>query len=340
VWDAQTGKPLTEPLRHEGEVNSAQFSPDGQAVVTVSGNSAWVWDAQTGKLLTKSLRHESNLWCARFSPDGRRVVTASRDQTARVWDAQTGKPITGPLRHEDEVHTAQFSPDGLRVVTASQDRTARVWDAQTGMPVSEPLRHDHGVMSAQFSSDGRRVVTASDDKTARVWELPFGSGPAPAWLPQLAVMVAGKRLSGTAVLEPVAPEGFLRLKDQLMRSAETNYYAQWAKWFCADRSTRPIAPLSSISVPEYVQRRISEDTLDSLREAVILSPTNTVALARFARRIVQMAPSLNPDQKTEAAFHLRRALQLAPANPEVLQMVNEIGAQVGVGQKQKADKLQ
>ena len=47
-----------------------------------------------------------------------------------------------------------------------------------------------------------------------------------------------------------------------------------------------------------------------------------------------------PRQKTEAAFHLRRVRQLAPANPEVLQMVNEIGAQVGVDQKQKADKLQ
>ena len=34
VWDAQTGKPLTEPLRHEGEIMSAQFSPDGLRVVT------------------------------------------------------------------------------------------------------------------------------------------------------------------------------------------------------------------------------------------------------------------------------------------------------------------
>src|SRR6185295_15934491 len=112
---------------------------------------------------------------------------------------------------------AEFSPDGMRVVTASQDETARVWDAKTGKLLTEPLRHE-GVFSARFSPDGRRVLTASSDDTARVWEVPFGSGPAPTWLPELAVSVVGKRLKGDAVLEPVAAEEFLKLREQLMKS--------------------------------------------------------------------------------------------------------------------------
>ena len=79
LWDAASGKPIGEPMKHEKlRVFSAQFSPDGQ-----------------------------------------RVVTASDDKTARLWDAASGKPIGEPMKHEDGVVSAQFSPDGQRVVTAS-----------------------------------------------------------------------------------------------------------------------------------------------------------------------------------------------------------------------------
>jgi hypothetical protein len=82
--------PLTEPLRHEKEVFSAQFSPEGTRVATASDDTtARVWDAKTGKALTEPLRHESWVRSAQFSPDGTRVVTASDDTTARVWDVPT-----------------------------------------------------------------------------------------------------------------------------------------------------------------------------------------------------------------------------------------------------------
>ena len=46
LWDAASGKPIGEPMKHEGDVNSAQFSPDGQRVVTASqDNTARLWDA-------------------------------------------------------------------------------------------------------------------------------------------------------------------------------------------------------------------------------------------------------------------------------------------------------
>jgi CHAT domain/WD domain, G-beta repeat len=168
-WEAKRHLPLTHPLEHQAEVQSAAFSPDGARVVTASGDlltasgdkAARVWDATTGKPLTSLLEHQAAVVSAAFSPDGARVVTASVDKTARVWDAATGKPLTNPLEHQAEVLSATFSPDGARVVTASVDKTARLWDAATGKPLTGPLEHQGAVVSAEFSPDGARVVTAS-----------------------------------------------------------------------------------------------------------------------------------------------------------------------------------
>jgi len=38
VWDAASGEAIGEPVRHGGEVCSAQFSPDGLSVSSKTGS--------------------------------------------------------------------------------------------------------------------------------------------------------------------------------------------------------------------------------------------------------------------------------------------------------------
>ena len=173
MWDAATGKPVGEPMKHENWILSAQFSFDGKRVVTASFDGTRVWDAASGKSIGEPMRQKVVL-SAQFSPDGKRIVTASCDTTARVWDAASGKPVSEPMKHELFVNSARFSTDSQRVVTASWDMTARVWDAASGKPVGEPMKHESEVRSAQFSPDDQRVVTASADGTARVWDAVSG----------------------------------------------------------------------------------------------------------------------------------------------------------------------
>ena len=46
-------------MRHDAAVNSAQFSPDGQRVVTASGDkTAQLWDAASGKPIGEPMKHE------------------------------------------------------------------------------------------------------------------------------------------------------------------------------------------------------------------------------------------------------------------------------------------
>src|SRR5947199_4220817 len=95
--------PLGGSMKHENVVYSAQFSLDGQRIVTASADkTARLWDAASGKPIGELMKHEGMVFSAQFSPDGQRVVTASADKTARLWDAGSGTRLGSRMKHEDE----------------------------------------------------------------------------------------------------------------------------------------------------------------------------------------------------------------------------------------------
>ena len=275
-WSLSVSIPFSiAAFQHEAWVLSASFSPDGTRVVTASSDyTARVWDARSGQPLTEPLQHEGGVISASFSPDGTRVVTASSDNTARVWDARSGQPLTEPLKHEQLVNSASFSPDGTRVVTASKDKTARVWDARSGQPLTEPLKHEQLVNSASFSPDGTRVVTASDDFTARVWDIASDQSSAPAWVSSLFDQIAEQHLGDEASF-PTRIAGALR-QPSVSDSQETR--AVFAKWRTANRGTRTISPLSSQTIPQYIDRRLKIGSKEAINEAFIANPLHPLVL--------------------------------------------------------------
>jgi len=105
--------PLTGSLRHSGSVNYAQFSPDGQRVVTAAwDDTAQLWEAATGKPICIPMWHKHFVNSAEFSPDGQRVVTASADKTAQVWDAASGKRIGDRMEHKTPLIQCTSVPMG------------------------------------------------------------------------------------------------------------------------------------------------------------------------------------------------------------------------------------
>ena len=71
---------------HKGYVMDADFSPDGEFVVSVSlDGTARIWRADGAGIPAVLRGHDRGIVDVAFSPDGTHVVTASRDGTARIW---------------------------------------------------------------------------------------------------------------------------------------------------------------------------------------------------------------------------------------------------------------
>ncbi|HEV3165388.1 MAG TPA: serine/threonine-protein kinase, partial [Isosphaeraceae bacterium] len=175
LWDAVTGQPIGEPLKHERQVMAVVFSPDGKTVITgCLDNNAYLWDVSTGRSLGRTLRHRDGVLAVAFSPDGKTVLTGSgsHDGTAQLWDAATGQPIGQTLKHAANFRTVAFAPDGKTVITGHFDGEVLRWDASTGQPLGELLTLGGSVRAVAFSPDGKTMITGSAD--ARRWDASTG----------------------------------------------------------------------------------------------------------------------------------------------------------------------
>lgn len=324
LWQIDSVAQATPPLQHTDTVFIATFSPDNTRVVTASrDNTARVWDTATGQPVTEPLAHNGAVYDARFSPDGRWVVTASADRTARLWDAVTGQPVGAPMMHSSSVVHARFFPGSQRLLTLGIDKYASVWDTLSSQPLTEefipessarsgPLRFFDPMFSSDIDAEGEWIASAGNDGTVHVWEPLNPPLPAPEWLATLAETIGGERLNQRGLLESADGRMLGQLRDSLRQSRSDDYYTQWAQWFFADRTQRPLSPGSGVIVADYVDRRVAENRLPSLREALRLAPLNATATARLGRALLEDKTLPVVRTQAEALFLTERALKLAP----------------------------
>lgn len=183
LWDVNTGKQLTILSGHQS-VTFATFSPDGQYVLTTSGDkAAYLWNAETGQrvgiLEYEKITPPYVLQNAIFSPDGQKVMTALGKRVV-LWDVNTNKKLKVFVIHYNYITHMTFNFNGQYVITTSVDNTARIWDANTGKQLSV-LFHDSDVDKAFFSPDGKSVLTVAKNNDeflkskmqVRIWDVNF-----------------------------------------------------------------------------------------------------------------------------------------------------------------------
>jgi WD40 repeat protein len=174
VWDAHTGKRLTELDRRAR--NRVFFDPSGKRLIT--GGDVCVWDVGAKKLIRGMGQDYNFAEVAALSPDGKTVASSAvYDERIRLWDVATGRERLAEGGHLDEVRSVCFSPDGKRIATGSGgDGTIRLWDTASGKESAvRQLKEERNHFSRErnltvaFSPDGRFVQAAG-----RRWDVATG----------------------------------------------------------------------------------------------------------------------------------------------------------------------
>ena len=174
MWDADTGTQRDVLTGHRDVVADAQFSPDGEHVVTASHDrTAKLWRA--GKLV-HTFPESGEARVAAFTPDGARVAIGGNDGAVTLWDVKSGSRVAELRDHKDAINSLAFDSAG-RMVSSSEDGTAKLWTAggQVLRTISPSAPSSSGVLAARFSPDGRTIATGSADGLVGLWDIASGS---------------------------------------------------------------------------------------------------------------------------------------------------------------------
>jgi WD40 repeat protein len=308
LLEADTGKELLR-LPYGGgnerplEVTSVAFSPDGQTLATIGGDSQFLlWDLRRDRQpVQRSLA--GGIASATFSPDGRIVAAGDWHGAVHLWEVATGEGILQFKGHEDSVKSLQFAPDGRSVLSGGVDTTVLVWDV-TGRalggggggedPNAEQLAAHWAALAGAKAPEAHRAV----------WALVGSPGPSVPFLRRHLLAV-----------EPVAAERLARL----VKDLDSPQFA------VRDQATAELEKVAEVTAPALrrllqdqpgpeVRKRL-EAVLDrlegrpltpedrrTLRAVLVLEQIDTAEARQVLQALAKGAPSARRTQEAKAAL--------------------------------------
>jgi WD40 repeat protein len=152
--------------KHDKPVNSVDWQPGGDLIVTTSEDGTWgLWDFSRLCLTRTTPSGAPSLVVGRWNASGDRIATGSRAGSIRIWTAD-GK-LDRALGQEDglaAVIALCWSPDGGRLVSAHEDKMVLLWEVKTGRQIA--TYKGFASYSVAWQPGAERVVIGGD---GQVW---------------------------------------------------------------------------------------------------------------------------------------------------------------------------
>ncbi len=192
IWDAATGKLISDIQHGESVINDAVISNDGKyLLVALTDHTAKLWDIHYGKYISEFKGRSNPVSKAWFSSDNSRLFLLT-GQGEKVLSMVNGKLITDSLELskaeklkfiQDNKSTdgvSLISPDGsislnwgadiVQLSPVNELGEAKLSGTGTGLGPQNG-RMDHVVNSVVFSADSKQLLLTVADNTTRIFDI-------------------------------------------------------------------------------------------------------------------------------------------------------------------------
>jgi WD40 repeat protein len=172
LWDAGTGKRLSDVPGHLSTITAAAFSADGARLLTLSKDRTLrTWEAASGRELSR-LAVEPSAHAA-LALDGTSLFVGRERGAIEVLDIRTGKVARTISAFTRELLGLALSADGKRLVCAGRDteeHLVRVLDAASGAKLQEFGKSDKAMEQLAVRPDGEAVATTHVGQRVLLWD--------------------------------------------------------------------------------------------------------------------------------------------------------------------------
>jgi WD40 repeat protein len=160
---------------HSRSVQGVSFSPDGNKLATVGGDSLLkIWDIRSGKEIFTAKAHETKpgealgINAVAWAHKKPLIATGGVDNNVCLWDAQEHKVLLTLRGRKQPINAVTFSTDDKLLASVSGESYRMygelfLWDVATGELLSSLARHKGGATCVAFSPDSSVVVTGGAD---------------------------------------------------------------------------------------------------------------------------------------------------------------------------------
>jgi hypothetical protein len=114
----------------------------------------------------------------------------------------------------------------------------------------------------------------------------------------LTEAISGQGLNKQGMLEMTTTNRFEvleQIRKKLNSQLDNDDWVRWGRWFLADPATRTISPSSEMTVRDYIDDQIKQQTATSLDEAKNLAVGNTNLLERISKARVAFVIAKSPN---------------------------------------------
>jgi len=160
LWDVESGLETSLPLKHDGGVWRAVFSPDQKKLAVISDqNDLWIWSIPNeshAQVLYFPRRLKAEIVDVAFNKAGDKIVTITIDGEFLEWDLNvpTYKPML--LTHSGVIQGYDLSKDGKWAATGGEDNVVALWDMDNKRKHKQIIL-DNNVGMVVFQDDGSRL---------------------------------------------------------------------------------------------------------------------------------------------------------------------------------------